>query len=120
MLSNDNQDQAIQQAAEAWLEELSKLWTAVGKTPTLEQLKVYQDMLGDVPLGLLERSVKRALQAHKFNSVPTIGNVWDAFLIELDAPDGMPIREAIERWEARLWGNTVVYFAKVGMQEVPA
>lgn len=103
-------DEEIMQAAkEEWLTILSRLWTAVGKTPTPEQLGVYAEMLGDVPIGLLENAVKRSLRSHQYNSVPTIGNVWNAVMDEL-RPGNVPIPEAIDLWCAAKWEEMVYRF----------
>lgn len=102
-----------QSAAVEWLGILSKLWTSVGKTPTQDQLQVYQEMLGDVPLKLLEQTINRTLREHKYNTVPTIGNVWDAFIVELNPQPGMSVREALGRWESQLWDSVVYRFDEV-------
>jgi hypothetical protein len=102
-------DEEIHQAAtEEWLGILSRLWIGVGKSPTSEQLTVYREMLGDIPLGLLERTVERAMREHRFANVPTIGNVWDAFLKELNLRPGMPVEQAVETWSERLFDACVL------------
>ena len=58
-----------------WVSVLVQLWDAYGKPVNPKQLRTYVDQLGDVPLGVLEHVVEEVLRVHKFNSVPTIGNV---------------------------------------------
>jgi hypothetical protein len=69
-------------ALQEWTGILTKLWTAFGKDPfanelTKAQLKVYKDALGDLPLGILESVVEETIRRHKYNSVPTLGEVQD-------------------------------------------
>ena len=94
-----NDEEIYEAAMSEWLGVLAKLWTAFGKTPVHEQMVVYQEMLADVPLGLLEKSVNRAIREHKFSNIPTSGEVWDAFMKELKPAHGMSVRDAVELWK---------------------
>ncbi len=71
-------DQAIyNEARKEWTAVLLQLWEAYNKTPDPKQLKVYIKQLSDVPLAVLEDTVATLLREHKFNSVPTLGEVWE-------------------------------------------
>jgi hypothetical protein len=70
-------DDKIYQAAKAeWMSILLQLWEAYGKQPDPKQLKVYVKQLGDLPMQTLEKTVAVLLREHKFNSVPTIAEIW--------------------------------------------
>lgn len=100
-------DQEIYQAAmEEWLSVLTQLWTAYDKPLDPERLTLYQKMLGEVPLGLLEKAVKRVIREHKYNSVPAVGDVWSAIRKELGNP--YDIDQAIQAWCDAL--NPIVRF----------
>lgn len=72
-------DQQIYNAAlKEWTGVLLQLWEAYNKTPDPKQLKVYIKQLSDVPLGVLEDIVADLLRNHKYNSVPTLGEIWEA------------------------------------------
>jgi hypothetical protein len=64
-------------ALQEWIGILTKLWTAFGKEVNKAQIKVYKDALGDLPLGILESVVEETIRRHKYNSVPTLGEVQD-------------------------------------------
>ena len=70
-------DEKIYQAAKAeWTGVLLQLWEAYGKQPDPKQLKVYVKQLGSVPMQTLEETVAILLREHKFNSVPTLAEIW--------------------------------------------
>jgi hypothetical protein len=70
-------DQEIYDMAMAeWVGILSQLWEAIGKPVDGKQLAVYTRQLGDVPMGVLEGTVKRLMQEHTYNSVPSLGDIW--------------------------------------------
>jgi hypothetical protein len=102
--------EAYQAMMQEWVKILSRLWVPFGKVPTPEQLGIYQELLKGVPLGLLEKCIDRTIREHKYASVPTIGNVWDALLKELDLRPGESIQEAIEHWCERLFERIVYRF----------
>lgn len=71
-------DQEIRKmATQEWRTILAKLWGAFGKPINKDQFKVYADTLGDVPLGVLEHVVDEVIRRHKFNSVPTLGEITE-------------------------------------------
>jgi hypothetical protein len=71
-------DQQIYKAArDEWVGVLLQLWEAYGKQPDPKQLKVYVKQLGDIPLGTLETAIGEILRSHTYNSVPTIGEIWE-------------------------------------------
>ena len=86
---------------EEWLGVLAELWTAVGKPIEEDRLKVYQKVLEDVPLGLLELAIKRVIQENDYQVVPVPGVVWAAVKKELGNP--YDIKMAIESWLDQKW-----------------
>jgi len=86
-----------QMALEEWLSVLGRLWTAYSKDIELDRLQIYQDMLKDVPLGLLEKAVQRVVSEHVYNSVPTVAQVFAALRRELGNP--YDLDQAIEEWK---------------------
>ena len=99
-------DDVHQEALQDWLKILSRLWTAYGKPIDPEQMVIYRDMLGSLPLGLLEKAIDQAVRDHAYNSVPIVKEVWDAVRKELDNP--FDIDQAIEQWRAASWQRCVV------------
>jgi len=81
---------------EEWLGVLAELWTAAGKALEADRLQVYRQSLGEVPLGLLERAVRRVIRENTYNVVPLPGVVWAAVRQELGEP--WDIRMAMEDW----------------------
>jgi len=55
-----------------------------------------------VPLGLLERSVRRVIRENVVHVVPLPGVVWAAVRRELGDP--WDVRLAMEDWVERRWG----------------
>jgi hypothetical protein len=107
-------DQEIYQAAmEEWLGVLTQLWTAYDKPLDSSRLELYQKMLGDVPLGLLDKAIKRVIREHKYNSVPAVGDVWSAIRKELGNPHD--IDQAIQAWCAEL--SPIIRFEKADGNE---
>ena len=74
---------------EEWLSVLAKLWTALGKPVDAKRLEIYSEILGVLPLELLELGVKRALQEHTFSSVPPPGAVYQAAIRDLGRPENL-------------------------------
>ena len=102
--------QIDQMLLEEWLNDLVPLWTAFGKTPTSEQLDIYRQALSDIPLGLLEIAVQHTIRNHKFANVPTVGEVWEALVTELNPVSKRyeNVQDAIDQWEETRW-NSIVY-----------
>jgi hypothetical protein len=65
-----------QEALNEWTGVLVQLWDAIGKPVDRKQLQVYAKQLNDVPLGLLEQALKALMRRHTYNTVPTIGEIW--------------------------------------------
>lgn len=111
-------DEQIQiSAIDEWMSVIMSLWDAVGKNANDDEkrLRAYARQLSIVPLELLERSVDRAIQNNgKYQTVPTIGAIWDALRHELkkemSVPDGMDMEEAIDQWCARKFERALVRF----------
>lgn len=86
-----------------WLDVLSGLWTAFGKTLDADMLLAYQRQLGAVPIGLLELAVGRCVREHRYATVPTVHEVWSAVGRELgDPPD---VLLAIQAWQDERWAR---------------
>ena len=79
-----------------WLSALKVLWQVYGKQPDTVQLLAYAKVLGDLPLGILERAIQRTIKAHKYANVPTAAEVWASAMQELGTK-GDPAA-AIEQW----------------------
>jgi hypothetical protein len=101
---------------EEWMSVLARLWIAYDKTIDAERLQIYAHELADVPMGLLEKAVSRAIRGHRFSSVPTVGDVWDALSAELGHPSDM--LQAIQAWCDLQWRKVVVEFHKPAEHEV--
>ena len=71
---------------------LAELWTAAGKPLEADRLKVYRQSLGEVPLGLLERAVRRVIRENVYHVGPLTGAVWAA------------MRRTLRVCFARSWG----------------
>jgi len=101
-------------AMDVWLDQLIRLWDAVGKPLESERLQIYQRELRAVPLGLLENAVSRVIRENVYNNVPTVGTIWKAVRMELGNPsDDMT---AIEDWCERSWQRCFVRFDVVAME----
>jgi len=85
------------QASAEWLGVLSSMWDAIGKPLDEKRLAQYARMLKSVPLGLLDEAVNLAVRNNgQYQSVPTIGAIWDAIRKILGNPLDVDI--ALERW----------------------
>lgn len=97
-------DEKIYQAAKAeWVGVLLQLWEAYGKQPDPKQLQVYIKQLGDVPMAILEDAVALLLKEHKFNSVPTLAEIWDAIKRNNGGSDDLQVQT--KPWVWRLMGE---------------
>lgn len=102
----DMTDAEIKQALlQEWLDVLSGLWTAFGKPLDAGQLQVYRRALGAVPIGLLELAVARSIREHRFASVPTVHEIWQAVSRELGDPHDVLL--AIEAWQDAGWARVL-------------
>jgi hypothetical protein len=89
-------DEADNLLLEEWLGVLAELWIAAGKPLEADRLQVYRQSLGEVPLGLLERSVRRVIRENVYYVVPLPGVVWAAVRRELGNP--CDVKDAMEQW----------------------
>jgi len=97
-------------AALEWSEILEKMWTMIGKPVDEKRLGFYIDELGDIPIGLLEKAVSRAVRNNgQYMTVPSVGAIWNALRAELGNPSG-DILEAVEQWAASSFSRCVVRF----------
>lgn len=104
-------DEEIYQAAiEEWLGVLAKLWVAFDIPLEPVRLVIYQNAL-NLPLGLLELAVDRAIRDHHYKSVPIISEVWDALRAELGNP--YDLNQAIEQWKTRKFEICIYRFDAV-------
>lgn len=101
-------DEIYQAAMSEWLETLSGLWAAYGKTPDAKQLAIYASVLGDVPQGLLEEAIQRVVGRHEYSNVPTAAEVKRAVWEILGKP--YDLAAAIEVWGDRRFERCVVRF----------
>ena len=98
-----------QEAMEEWLGVLVRLWQAVGKNVDAERLQIYQRELGDVPLGLLEKAVKRLIREWQYANVPNVNEIWKAVCKELDCRSD-DVLDEIEQWKMSSWDRCVIRF----------
>jgi hypothetical protein len=75
--------QIYDMAYQEWLDVLRSLWIAIGKPVEKDRLKIYAKAFSDVPLGLLEKAVKRVQLSMTYNIVPTIAEIQKAINMEL-------------------------------------
>ena len=103
-------DEWVAEMRQEWMDILVGMWDAVGKVPGEKQLKQYARQLRIIPLGLLEQTCQRAVRDNGvYNTVPTIGAVWEALKKELDINGkGISVDDAIEAWADRRWRSCVI------------
>ena len=82
-----------------WMDVLRSLWVAIGKPVDNDRLKIYSRVFGDVPLGLLEKAVKRVQLTTTYQVVPTIAEINKAIQFELSAASCIDYSE----WCYRTW-----------------
>ena len=101
------EDQALdehirQEAYKEWLGTLVKLWDAVDKDVDDKRLALYAEEFRCVPLGLLEKAVKRAIRNNGvYLSVPSIGALWVAIKKETGDHPNMDVMDAVALWEEK-------------------
>jgi hypothetical protein len=76
-------DEIAEMAKSEWLDILRSLWVAIGKPVDQERIKIYARTFGDVPMGLLEKAVKRVQLTTTYQVVPTIAEIHKAIKFEL-------------------------------------
>lgn len=103
-------DEIHQAAMSEWLEVLSGLWAAYGKTPDAKQLAIYASVLADVPLGLLEDAIRRVIGQHEYNNVPTAAEIRRAVWEIIGRPRTHDFQAAIENWIYRTFEAHIVRF----------
>lgn len=111
-------DDIYQAQLEEWLKVLSRLWVSFGKQIDPAQFTIYQEMLGRLPLGLLELGIEQAVRVHAYNTVPTVAEVWQGVRKVLGNPNPAYLDQAIERWCEQRFRQICVEFPAV--QEVVA
>lgn len=111
-------DQGIYDAAmEEWMCVLAQLWEAIDKPLDTKRLKIYRNQLDIVPLGLLDKSVKRVIREHNYSNIPPTGTIWQAVKKELSlagydpGPKGEYLDEALEHWNNGFYARAVYQFA---------
>lgn len=107
--------QIYDMAMDEWLDQLIRLWDAVGKPLDADRLQIYRRELSAIPLGLLEKAISRVLRGHIYASVPAIGEVWNAVRDELGCRKGQEL-EAIEHWCDMSWDRCFIRFDRVAME----
>lgn len=91
-----------------WQSIISGMWDACGKSLSQpgeqERFKQYVRQFSNLPLGLLEAACNRAIrEMGKYNTIPTIGAVWEAVRKELHNPHDLDW--AIENWGEMRFAN---------------
>ena len=87
-------EQIYKAARDEWTGVLLQLWSAYGKQPDPKQFKVYVKQLSGVPLAVLEDVIATLLREHKFNSVPTLGEIWDVIKKSTGNSDTVQVQTA--------------------------
>ena len=95
---------------EEWLAVLSELWTSVEKPIDPDRLEVYQKVLEEVPLGLLELAIKRVIRENDYQVVPVPGVIWAAVRKELGHP--YDVSMAIEAWLDEKWAGLLNKYSR--------
>jgi len=94
-------DESIQKAAyQEWVGILVRMWDAVDKDVDDRRLALYAEEFTNIPLGLLEKAVGRAIRANgKYLSVPSVGAIWDAIRKETGEHSNMDVLETVQLWK---------------------
>ncbi len=110
IVSGEESDEEIDGKAYVdYLGVLADMWDAVGKPLDERRLNKYMAELRDIPLGLLQKAVSRALRnAGDYHVVPTIGAIYAAVRKELGNPQDLD--EAVDRWCAAKFERSIVRF----------
>lgn len=82
---------------EEWMGVLASLWVAIGKPVDPERLRMYAQVLSDIPLGLLELSIKRVLRQQTWQVVPQPGVIVGAMEKELQIANVHNIPDWVEQ-----------------------
>lgn len=95
-------DERIQaEGYKAWLEVLVKMWDAVDKEVDQKRLAVYAEQFREIPYGLLNLAVDRAIRNNgSYLTVPSVGALWTAIKVEAGDRSGDVI-EAVQLWKER-------------------
>ena len=107
-MENDHNTLVDQEMMDEWVQEVSRLWVAFQKRPSAEELNLYCDELAMIPLGLLRKTISRAIRDHKYSGVPNLHDVWSALRTELGGV--LDIKQSIADWIDRGWDRVVVRF----------
>ncbi len=91
-----------------WYSILEGLWIAIGKPVDKKRLKIYAQELSNVPIGLLERAIRRIRMTSTFSSVPAIGEIWRAVRVELENDNCSSPEEWVERQWIRFFNRAVI------------
>ena len=91
-----------------WVNVLTQLWSAIGKPINDKQLRVYAEQLGDVPLEVLEKVITAVLKQHKYNTVPTLAEIWAVIDRDFGGLDQAKATTGNTVWVWRLMGNDIM------------
>lgn len=98
-------DKEIYDAAfKEWVGVLQSLWVAIGKPVDNERLRLYIDVFRPVPLGLLEKAVRRVQLTTTYQVVPTIAEINNALRAELSDANCIDYDNWVDQcWRGRFW-----------------
>ena len=85
-----------------FVETIASLWDFIGKPVDERRLQQYMKQLEILPIGLLEKGIAYAVRNNTFNTVPTIGAIWEGVRNELkplNPRPGADVAELIEEWD---------------------
>lgn len=82
-----------------WTNVVASLWVAIGKPIDSQRLSLYCREFSQVPLGLLEKSIKRLMHETVYQVIPTIGEIQRVINKELHEANCVDYSD----WVAREW-----------------
>ena len=82
-----SEEKAYNLAYSEWVGVITQLWTAIGQPVDVPRLNVYIKNLRAVPMGILEESIKQLMIENTYNSVPSLGSIWDVIKRLFGRPD---------------------------------
>lgn len=100
-------------AIDEWIATLTRMWDAVDKPVDDRRLMVYVQEFKDIPLGLLEKAVGRAIRNNGvYTSVPTVGALWAAIRKEAGDFPNMEVMDVVDLWDQEKFERCIYRFGQ--------
>lgn len=100
-------------AIDEWIAALVRMWDAVDKPVDDKRLSVYAEEFKDIPFGLLEKAVGRAIRNNGvYSTVPTVGALWAAIRKEAGDFPNMDVMEVVALWEQEKYERIIYRFGQ--------